>query len=78
MKISKEAKNHLKTAMLLMDGINATIKAEPLGYYFDNSPIMPPGCSKTSVIRRCIQVREELNAVITELNQTPAYQCYED
>ena len=59
-------KLHLDTAELLMKGIQESIKVDPTRSYgaYD---IIPQEHSDESIIRRCIQIRQELLQVIKKL-----------
>ena len=68
--MKKEVKQHLQTAKLLLDGIEESIATwtktnEGWHYRYIN----PPEHSKESVVRRCIQIRQELLQVMKELQK---------
>ena len=60
---------HLNTAYLLMEGISETAlewdKKDPSYHYYSQ----PREHSKESMIRRCVQARQELLQVIKELRK---------
>lgn len=59
---------HINTASLLLEGIAESMSQWQIGA--DGKPKavnLPPEHSKESVIRRCVQIRQELIRVIQEL-----------
>ena len=68
--MKKEVKQHLQTAKLLMDGIEESISTwtkENEGWH--SRYINPPEHSMKSVVRRCVQIRQELLQVMKELQK---------
>lgn len=55
MKMTKSVKNHFTTAQLLLTGVEESMGVEP-----DKWGIIPPEHSKASMIRRCVQARQEI------------------
>ena len=55
-------KLHLDTAELLMKGVQESVTVKP-----DHWNIIPPEHSSESIIRRCVQIRQELLQVIKKL-----------
>ena len=64
MKMTKCMKNHFTTAQLLLDGVEESMGATP-----DKWGIIPPEHSKASMIRRCVQARQEILQVQKALEE---------
>lgn len=64
MKMTKSVKNHFTTAQLLLAGVEESMGVEP-----DKWGIIPPEHSKASIIRRCVQVRQEILQVQKALEE---------
>lgn len=62
--MTKSMKNHLYTAQLLLAGIEESAGVEP-----DEYGDVPPEHSKESMIRRCVQVRQEILQVQKALGE---------
>lgn len=66
--LNPTARLHLDTAKLLMSGV-----ADSADYIWSKTragesyPDVPPEHSKESIIRRCVQIRQELLIVMKEL-----------
>lgn len=54
-KITKSVKNHFTTATLLLEGVAESMQVEP-----DQWGIIPPEHSTASMVRRCVQARQEI------------------
>ena len=68
--MNKNIKRHFETAKLLFDGVEesmATWTKDNEGWHYRY--INPPEHSKESVIRRCVQIRQELLQVMKELQK---------
>ena len=64
MKMTKSVKNHFTTAQLLLTGVEESMGVEP-----DKWGIIPPEHSKASMIRRCVQARQEILQVQMALEE---------
>lgn len=64
MKMTKNVKNHFTTAQLLLAGVEESMGVEP-----DKWGIIPPEHSKASMIRRCVQARQEILQVQKALEE---------
>lgn len=64
MKMTKSVKNHFTTAKLLLAGVEESMGVEP-----DKWGIIPPEHSKASMIRRCVQARQEILQVQKALEE---------
>lgn len=64
MKMTKSVKNHFTTAQLLLTGVEESMGVEP-----DKWGIIPPEHSKASMIRRCVQARQEILQVQKALEE---------
>lgn len=60
----ESVKNHFTTAQLLLTGVEESMGVEP-----DKWGIIPPEHSKASMIRRCVQARQEILQVQKALEE---------
>ena len=65
MKITKEAKLHFDTAVLLMKGLEQSLNVKP-----NQWGTVPPEHSAESIKRRCVQIRQELLQVEKGVSST--------
>lgn len=64
MKMTKNVKNHFTTAQLLLAGVEESMGVEP-----DKWGVISPEHSKASMIRRCVQARQEILQVQKALEE---------
>ena len=67
--MDKKLKRHLDTAKLLFEGIEESMGTWKKDDGWHYRYITPPENSKESVVRRCVQIRQELLQIIKELEK---------